>query len=249
MLYQTLGPDTRVCVRHILSVSSSRSSSGLISSSSFIIQSMAVTWKGQRRVCRRYQNKNKKKKTTKKHRVGRASAGELSERVGGKLNHKCSCMGEDEIRGGWVLNERISSGSSAGEDAGRSWCNQDRKLRIKLWETAFTHRGWGWGLGWGSSISSASFESCQCLNCEHAPQLFWTILYRFLKRPYQPLQNKSMQKLKFGFLNFFFVPPGPLCHILRMSEAPYDAMIAYVSLHGRPPPRVTLFQEHSWIKQ
>lgn len=145
MLYQTLGPDTRVWVWHILSVSPSESSSGLISSSSFIIQSLAVTSKGQRRVCRRYQNQKNK---TKKHRVGRAPAGQLSERVGGKLNQKCSCRREDEIRGGRVLNKRISSGLSAGEDAGRSWCNQDRKLRIKLWEPAFTHRGWGWGWGW-----------------------------------------------------------------------------------------------------
>lgn len=47
-----------------------------------------------------------------------------------------------------------------------------------------------------------------------------------------PFKAKGFRNFKFGF--FFFFCLCPLPSFLRMSEAPYDATIAYVSLHGRP---------------
>lgn len=115
----------------------------------------------------------------------------------------------------------------AGEDAGRNWCHQDRKFSIKTVRASIHSRGSGVG---EVGLSSAYFKSCQCCKLQNAPLSFlWMILYRVLSAP-------SKQKVSeiSNLASSFFFCLCPLPSFLRMSEAPYDATIAYVSLHGRP---------------
>lgn len=58
------------------------------------------------------------------------------------------------------------------------------------------------------------------------------ILYRVSSAPSKQKVSEISNLASFFF--FFLLCLCPLPSFLRMSEAPYDATIAYVSLHGRP---------------
>ena len=91
---------------------------------------------------------------------------------------------------------------------------------------------------WSDKGSSrvANISSCQRVNCECSSTFTKPILYRVLWYTHISFfffQNKSTHKLRLGFFFFFFSSLPPAQVFLWMSKAPYDAMIAYISLRAR----------------
>lgn len=112
----------------------------------------------------------------------------------------------------------------------------------KLWEPAFTPGGRGCG---EVGLSSAYFKSCQCCKLQNAPLSFlWMILYRVLSAP---SKQKVSEISNLNLASFCFFSVSSLFSAnVRSALWCYDC----VRFSARSPPsRVTLFQEHSWIKQ
>lgn len=148
-----------------------------------------------------------------------------TQRLTGKLNQTCSCRREDGIGGGSGLSGRVRT------LAGTDGTKEDRKFPIQTVRASID----SWGRRTVGIYHQHISRAASVVSRETHPPAFMNDL---VQSHISPFKAKEIEiQIWLYFFLFFFVcllvspifPP-----FLRMSKAPYDATIAYFSLHGPP---------------